>query len=207
MKEPQTRKKRRKMDDEVRDRVVDAAIKAMNAMGVEGVKARHIAKRAGISVGSIYNMFGDLDELIRIVNGRTYDELHVVVSSTLEKAIKNKLSPRRQMLALADAYLEYVESHQTRWLAVLSFNRARTESPPRWYLDKELALFKVIEDAIEAFPGAKEPTARHANARALWASVHGIVTMAVADGFLMQPIKDVRAQIQIVVNAIAASLE
>ena len=111
------------------------------------------------------------------------------------------------MLALAARYLDYVETHQTRWLAVLAFNRSQTVSPPTWYLEKEIALFKVIEDALEAFPKAKDNRVRHNNSRALWASVHGIVTIAVADGFLMQPIKAVWEQIQIIVNAVAASLE
>ncbi len=207
MPETENVRKRRKMDDEIRQHVIDAATKAMTALGLEGVKLRQVAKRAGVSVGSIYNMFEDQNALIRIVNGKTYDELHNVVATTLEKAIIANKTQRERLHDLADAYLEYVESHQTRWLAVLSFNRSRTEAPPKWYVDKELALFKVIEDAISDFPGGKNDANRHAHARALWASIHGIVTMAVADGFLMQPIKDVRAQMHIIVNAVTHTLE
>ena len=195
------------MGADKRDLVIDAAVKAMNAKGLDGIHARTLAARAGISVGSIYNLFSDLDELTRIVNAKTYDELYADVSDALNSAREAGHSPRDQMLALAERYLNYVEHHQTRWLAVLAFNRSRTEPPPRWYLEKELALFRVIENAIEAFPKASDAKIRHNNARALWASVHGIVTIAVADGFLMQPIDAVWAQIQIIVNAVAASLE
>ncbi|MEL7489035.1 MAG: TetR-like C-terminal domain-containing protein, partial [Pseudomonadota bacterium] len=87
------------------------------------------------------------------------------------------------------------------------FNRGQTEPPPRWYMEKELALFRIIEDAIAAFPGAQDPNVRRLHARALWASIHGIVTIAVADGFLMQPIDEVWEQISIIVSAVAASLE
>ena len=198
---------RKGFDPEVRAAVIAAAAKALDSKGLEGAKARLIAQRAGISVGSIYNLFGDLDDLIRIVNGETYDELHGIETSALNEAREKGLSPRDQMLALAKAYLEFVEAHQTRWLAVLAFNRGQTEAPPRWYLEKELALFGIIEDAIESFPKAKNANVRRLNARALWASIHGIVTIAVADGFLMQPIEEVWEQIKIIVNAVAASLE
>ena len=199
--------KRRKMGADKRALVIDAAVRAMNTKGLDGIHASTLAARAGISVGSIYNLFEDLDELIRIVNAQTYDELYSEVSDALETSRKAGETPRDQMLALAERYLDYVETHQTRWLAVLAFNRSQTEPPPNWYLEKELALFQVIEDAIVAFPGASDSQIRHNNARALWASVHGIVTIAVADGFMMQRIEAVWEQIQIIVNAVAASLE
>jgi len=111
------------------------------------------------------------------------------------------------MLALAAAYLSFVESHQTEWQAVLAFNRAQTDRPPDWYRQKELALFRIIEDAIVDFPKARTEATRQNHARALWASIHGIVSLAVADGFLMQPVENVAKQTQIIVNAVAVSLE
>lgn len=198
---------RKRFEPEIREHVIKAATKAIESKGLEGLKARPIAQRAGISVGSIYNLFGDLDELTRIVNGRTYDALYEIERSALEQAREAGKSTRAQMMDLAAAYLEFVETHQSIWLAALSFNRNQTEQPPQWYLDKEQALFRIIEDAIATFPGAQEIEARQNNARALWASIHGIVTVAVADGFLMQPIANVWTQIQIIVNAVAGSLE
>ena len=198
---------RKRFEPEIREHVIKAATKAIESKGLEGLKARPIAQRAGISVGSIYNLFGDLDELTRIVNGRTYDALYEIERSALEQAREAGKTPRAQMMDLAAAYLEFVETHQTIWLAALAFNRSQTEPPPQWYLDKEQALFRIIEDAIATFPGAAEIEARQNNARALWASIHGIVTVAVADGFLMQPIANVWTQIQIIVNAVAGSLE
>jgi len=198
---------RKRFEPEIREHVIKAATKAIESKGLEGLKARPIAARAGISVGSIYNLFGDLDELTRIVNGRTYDALYEIERSALEQAREAGKSPRAQMMDLAAAYLEFVETHQDIWLAALAFNRSQTEQPPQWYLDKEQALFRIIEDAIATFPGAAEIEARQNNARALWASIHGIVTVAVADGFLMQPIANVWTQIQIIVNAVAGSLE
>jgi len=198
---------RKRFEPEIREHVIKAATRAIESKGLEGIKARPIAQRAGISVGSIYNLFGDLDALTRIVNGRTYDALYEIERRALDEARRAGKSSCAQMMDLAAAYLEFVETHQSIWLAALSFNRSQTEHPPQWYLDKEQALFRIIEDAIATFPGAQDTETRKNNARALWASIHGIVTVAVADGFLMQPIANVWTQIQIIVNAVARSLE
>ncbi|MEL6371995.1 MAG: WHG domain-containing protein [Pseudomonadota bacterium] len=198
---------RKGFDPEVRDRVVRAATDVMSTEGLGAIKARPLAAKAGISVGSIYNLFSDLDDLVRLVNGKTYDDLLEAERAALAAAQAAGANPRAQMLVLAQAYLDFVATHQTRWQSTLAFNRSRTEPPPDWYLAKEAALFDVIENALAGFPGAKDETRRRQTARALWASVHGIVTIAVADGFLMQPIDDVWVQIEIIVNAVASSLE
>jgi len=197
---------RKGLDDAVRDKVVAAARRAMEKGGIDTVKARFIANEAGISVGSIYNLFDDLDELIRIVNGETYDALLACERDGLAAAREAGETPSDQMLALARAYLEFVVEHQAIWMATLAFNRSRKTAPPKWYLAKEEALFQVIEDAIADFPGVHDLETRYLSARALWASVHGIVTIAVADGFLMQPVDDVWRQIKIIVEAVAGAM-
>ena len=198
---------RKGFDPEMRTRLVDAACAIMGEEGADGVKARALATRAGIAVGSVYNLFADLDEVVRAANGRTYDDLYAVETEALETARAAGEDPREQMLALAHAYLEFVKDNQRRWQGVLSFNRRQTVAPPRWYLEKEIELFRIIERAIEPLPGAADPTRRRLTARALWASIHGIVTIAVANGFLMQPIEDVWEQIKIIVNAVAAEMK
>ena len=54
---------RKRFEPEIREHVVKAATRAIESKGLEGLKARPIAQRAGISVGSIYNLFGDLEAL------------------------------------------------------------------------------------------------------------------------------------------------
>jgi len=148
------------------------------------VKARSVAAQVGISVGSIYNLFGDLEHLIRLTNARTYDSLYEIVSAALNSSRQAGKNLQGELMDLAIAYLGFVESHQRAWHAVLAFNRAQTD-------------FELTRD--EEF--------RHNTARALWASIHGIVTIAVADGFLMQPIEKVKQQIEVVVVSITNYLQ
>ena len=192
-------------------KMLNAAIKATQDIidkdGLDAVKARTVAGNVGISVGSVYNLFGDLEHLIRLANARTYDALYEIVSAALNSARQSKKALREELMDLAVAYLGFVETHQSAWQAVLAFNRAQSAPPPRWYLDKELALLKIIEEAISDFELTRDEAFRHNTARALWASIHGIVTIAVADGFLMQPIDKVKEQIDVIITSVSLYLQ
>lgn len=201
------KKGRRGLDPKKLDAAISAAQNMIETKGLDAVHARSIAKDVGISVGSIYNLFGDLDHLIRLANARTYDALYEIVSAALNRSRQAGKSLDGELKELALAYLGFVESHQKAWHAVLAFNRAQTEPPPQWYLEKELSLLRVIEDAISDFELTRDETIRHNTARALWASIHGIVTIAVADGFLMQPIDKVRQQIEVIVTSVSNYLQ
>lgn len=198
---------RKSLAPEVRERAILATKDVLSEQGLDGLKARIIATKAGISVGSIYNLFGDLDALARLANASAYDDLFEVESEALAHARKRNATPGAQMMALASAYLDFVVANQSRWLTVLAFNRSRSETPPAWYLAKEARLLEIIEDALLSFPRMQDKAVRKLHARALWASIHGIVTIAVADGFLMQPVTDVRQQIRIIVAAVAHTLD
>lgn len=198
---------RKGFDPSVQKAVIDSVERLIAANGLDAVKARAIAGDAKISVGSVYNMFGDMDGLIRRANARTYDALLTVVSTALKEARAAKKSLREELMDLSLAYLDFVATHQKSWLAVLTFNRRQTDVPPNWYLAKELALLQVIEEAIGDFPITQDDEFRHNTARAMWASVHGIVTIAVGDGFIMQGLEKVKEQINVIVTGMSYYLE
>ena len=56
-------KLREKLRATVRDSLLEAAERAIVEDGVEGASLASIAKRAGVAVGTIYNYFGDRQEL------------------------------------------------------------------------------------------------------------------------------------------------
>ena len=171
--------------------------------GLNEVKARMVAKAAAVSVGTVYNLFGHLDELIREINGETYDDLFATETDALAAARAESEDVRAHLSALADAYLTWVGENMSLWLATLAFNRSRGESPD-WYAAKEARLLAIIEDALEgSLPPGDIPPA----ARALWASIHGIVTMSLgARGFAVEPART-REQMQFIIDAVADRLD
>ncbi|WP_377886621.1 TetR/AcrR family transcriptional regulator [Algimonas porphyrae] len=203
----QTGVRGRKAPDGTRERVIALTRDLMAADGLSSVKARPIAASAGVSVGTLYNMFGHLDDLVRLANGQTYDDLFAHQQGALDRARKAMQTPRRQLYTLAHAYLEWVGDHHTLWSATLAFNQDRMDSAPSWYRQKERALLAIIEQALEDFPIRFDGDRRLHTARALWASIHGIVSMAMGTRTLLLPVEDIEVQIEIVVDAVARTLK
>ena len=191
----------------MRARALDEARDLMREGGPDRVKARVLALRLGVSVGTVYNLFGQLDELFLQLNAQVYDELLTAVSAARSEAEAAGAAARGQMLALSRAYLRFVAENAELWTGVLAYNRRAAAAPPVWYRKKELALLGVIADTIAGFPGAASEAERGIATRGLWAAVHGIVTISVARGGLLAPEDEVRAQLDLVVDAVADRLE
>ncbi len=64
--------------DELYDMALEAARQIAEKEGLRGLKARGIAREIGYTIGTLYNLFEDLDDLIVHLNGRTLDALPIV---------------------------------------------------------------------------------------------------------------------------------
>ncbi len=186
--------------DEVRAKIIAITLGLMDEGGLEMIKARTIAKMAGVSVGSIYNMFGSVDELIQEANAHILSDMNKagqVNAARCETELARKISAGSmedtgkarllfRFLNLAETYMDFVEANAARWGAMLAFNRNRAEGAAAdWYMAQQNALFDLVGNVLdETRLGDSEETRRIA-ARALWSSVHGIVTM----GYVGQPSK------------------
>lgn len=205
--ESKLRKGGRRPAAETQERILELTTDLMAAEGLSAIKARTIAAQAGVSVGTIYNMFGDLDDLVRLANGRTYDDLYAHQRDALSQTRGAGHTPTEQLYALAHAYLEWVTQHHLLWSATLAFNRERMDTAPDWYREKETALLGIIEDALDDFPVTFQGQMRLHTARALWASIHGIVGMAMGTKTLLLPEAEIDMQMWIVIRAVAGALE
>ena len=56
---------------QLKEALVEAAVRAIAEQGFRGLKARALADEAGCAVGAIYNVVADLDELTLLANART----------------------------------------------------------------------------------------------------------------------------------------
>lgn len=163
---------------EMNDRVLDIAQTLLNEGGASNLKARSIAEKAGIAVGSIYNLFGDLDQVHGFVNMRLLDGLAAAGRTAVRDLEEMGVSDTRlKLLSLSRTYLNFVQAHAASWAAMLAFNPRRMAPENLAAYEKRLdALFdiiaKVFEDDTELLMDAHRC---RVTARVLWSSVHGIV--------------------------------
>jgi AcrR family transcriptional regulator len=82
MASPQPSSLRDRLRSEVSDSILVAAERVVAASGIGGANMQALAKEAGVSVGTLYNYFGDRDGLLRALVVRHRREL----SATIEAA-------------------------------------------------------------------------------------------------------------------------
>lgn len=184
----------------------EAALQAARALlateGLEGLQARAIARKAGLSVGSIYKLFGDIDALVRILNLETHTEFSAHHRAALDALASGETDVEARLLVLARAYLDFVLANGARWDAVLRGSRRVEGGRPADYVRSEDGLFAIVESVIAEMPGFTDPALRAQAARAMWASVHGIVSLTLANSRAADPAADAMAQIELILGAV-----
>lgn len=158
---------------EHRARLIKAALALLDRKGLDGLQARMIAAEAKLSVGSLYKLVGDIDDVAREAALETYRQLYAHEAKVLEGVRGEPV--RDQLMALAMGYLDFVQRYDRRWQGIIARRKAegRLENV---YGEDEDRLRSVITDTLAGLPGPPSEEMRMIAARALWASVHGIVT-------------------------------
>ncbi|HEY5818926.1 MAG TPA: TetR/AcrR family transcriptional regulator [Mesorhizobium sp.] len=168
--------------DGTSERVLEIAETLVSQGGAPNLKARSIAEKAGIAVGSVYNLFGDLDRLHGQVNMRLLDRLSDAGTRAMaEMQEKGVRDTRLRSLALARAYLQFVQEQPQSWAALLAFNPRRAGPAAAVAFERRLdALFDIIAEVL-AQDAKLDLDGQQAKltARVLWSSVHGIVVNGV----------------------------
>ena len=160
--------------ERLRMRLIEAAQSVMITDGFSAVQARRIAGDGACSVGTLYNIFGDIDGLILAVNERTLDELGHSLEAATSTGASHDLKTR--LMALATAYLDFATAHPRRWRAVFEHRLPQGTQVPAFYVADRQRLLSLIETQIAgAIPGA---ASRSIAAHALFSAVHGIVMLS-----------------------------
>ncbi len=165
--------------EQLRGRLVEAAEAAIEEGGLAAVKARALAETAGCAVGAIYNVFPDLDGLILAANQRTLEALDRVMTGAAAGADE----PAAQLVALAEAYLDFAVRETRRWRALFEHRLPEAYPLPDWYGATLDQVFGHLVGPLERlFPDRPADEVREM-AHALFAGTHGVVVLGL-DGKL-----------------------
>lgn len=188
-------------------KLIDTAERAIEREGLKGVQARKLATAAGCAVGSIYNLFASIDELILHVNARTLEQIGQELDRLkLSGQSANGASTiRHDLQALAVAYQSYAFQHEHRWRAVFEHQMKNGCTVPEGYREQQRALFRVVENVLINCVG--DATARERASRALFAAVHGILALSMDEKIAPYSQTETIAQTAFVIDHIAAGLE
>jgi AcrR family transcriptional regulator len=161
--------------EELRELIIQAATDIVERDGLAGLSAREIAKRIGYSPGTLYNVFENLDDLLLTIEARLLDRL-------TERLAKTDTSgtPAQRVRRLTDAYVAFTQEQPKLWNLLIEHRMPGGQDVPVWYQTKLEGLLVPLEEALAPLLDASDPGANRRAARTLWASVHGMTSLATA---------------------------
>ena len=198
----------------LREALIAAAGRAIAAHGLAGLKARDLASEVGCALGAIYNVFGDLDDLVLAVNAQTLAALEQKLADGAETqpgplSDEAEAASQRaidQFVRMALAYIEFAAEHRLRWRAVFEHRMRERKPVPDWYLAGQMRLFAFVERPLQALLPEMPPRETAMLARTLFSAVHGIVTLGLEEKLDAIPLPTLKAQTRLVVTAMGQGL-
>lgn len=129
---------------ELRELIVLEGHRLISEVGFPRFSAREVAKRIGYSVGTLYNVFGDLDSMMLAINGRTLDLWRAYLVERLATAGDDRLA------AAIGAYFDFAVAHRHAWTAIYDFRPADYRTMQGDYAAKVAAITGVVVDEVAA---------------------------------------------------------
>lgn len=191
---------------ELRAALIKAASRIIAEEGARGLKARDLAREVGCALGSIYNVFPDMDALVLAIRIETLDRLEADVVARLGDTIpQDTRAARDRLMQLTDVYIDFAHANWGLWSAAFEHTAAVGEA---WdaYLARLAHIFGRIEAPLLVLGGALEPDRLPLLSRALFSAVHGIVLNGLDQSLGTVSLDDVKWQARTVLAATLAGL-
>lgn len=156
--------------EELRELLVACGHALMAERGFAKFSAREAARRAGYSVGTIYNVFGGLDGYLIAVNSRTFREW----SAWLERALAEAPGDAHSRIeALVRAYFGFAEANRNAWMAIYDHRIDRSIEVPAEDEAAREALTGIVDREVAAALRGHDGDEMRRLVRSLIATVHG----------------------------------
>jgi AcrR family transcriptional regulator len=180
--------------------LIEVARSLIAAHGLRSLKVRDVAAAAECSIGTVYNEFVDLDELVLAVNRDTMRALEAAMA-----AIPSE-DPVQQLHGFAQGYLTFASEHPNL-LRSLYEHRMEDDRPfPEDLLDLIRGTFALMyPPLLRLLPDF--PTDEVAMiARTMFSATHGIISLGLEDRLVAVPAEKLREQVRLFVDTYLAGL-
>jgi len=191
----------------LREQLIAAAERTIASKGLAALRARDLARETGCAVGTIYNVFEHLDELVLCVGSRTLTMLEVALAAARPPVPDGSgTEPVDDLVRLALTYLEFAATHTVRWRALFQHRMSEDRPLPEWFVEQH-RLFAQVEQPLTALLPQLDRKARRTLARTVFSAVHGIVALGLDEKLVSLSLSDLAGQLTAMVRAIAAGRE
>ena len=155
--------------EELREIALQAAEQLVAEYGLASLSTRKVVGRIGYTVGSLYMVFQNLDDLIAQMNERTLTTLQAHLIAAIAEQ-----PPTAAIRALARTYITFALAETHRWLAIYQHRMPEGQPLPESFTAKVAGMFELVQQQLALLCPHRSPEDIALAARALWSGVHGI---------------------------------
>lgn len=172
--------------------ILQAAEMLVAEEGMEALTVRKVALNIGYTVGSIYMVFTNMNDLIMQVKGRILEQLTEQLNAV---DVDDAQSQLRQQVA---TYFAFASQHYNGWQSV--FVSVEDKPMPAWYVEKIDAMLLPLQSSCKRlFPRQSDDQLR-LSVRTLLGSVHGLCLLWLNGSFVSQDNETVRRSLDLMVD-------
>ena len=155
------------------DQILEAAARVFGERGYSGATTNHIAERAGVSIGSLYQYFPNKDTILVALHARHMESASEVMHRMIEEALSEEKVPEHLLRRFVRRVIEMHASEPALY-HVLLYEGPRTPELAEKLHAIEDGMARAVERALAERGGISPTHARHA----AYLVVHVVENMA-----------------------------
>jgi AcrR family transcriptional regulator len=160
--------------DEIREMAIAAAAEHVELEGFQSLTARKVASKIGYTVGTLYHVFRNFDDLLIHLNAKTIDEM----AALIQQQTRRKRNPEVRIRAMAEFYVQFATDHPDRWRLVFEHQAPRGLPTPVQMKERRDVMFEMVADNLTEISPRRSTQEIDHTATALWSGIHGICILA-----------------------------
>lgn len=189
------------------ENLVLAAENAVSLHGIEGLKARQLADGISISLGMIYNLVQDMDELILRVAAKTLAMLDAVLAPQETTRLITALEAEDRLVNIALLYREFASKHTNQWRALFEYKMPDDKTMPEHLLQQQEYLLSHIAAPLKILCPAMNKNDLALNVRMMFSAVHGIIILGLDKKMVAVPADAMDVQLESLTRIMCAGLK
>jgi AcrR family transcriptional regulator len=143
------------------EQILGAAAQVFAERGYAGTTTNHIAERAGVSIGSLYQYFPSKDAILVALQARHVASASEVLQKMMAEAFAEKTAPEELLHRFVRRIIE-MHAEEPALLHVLLFEGPRTRELSEKHHRIEASMSHTVERMLAESGGISDDHARHA---------------------------------------------
>ena len=129
---------------EIKEMVLEAAEDIVREHGYSALKVRKIAADIGYTVGSIYMVFANMNDLNMHIKARTWQKMTLYLDSCIEQPVS-----LASVNDFAINYLDFSVSNEGLWRMLFEHQLALGAAVPAWYLHDRYSVIELFYQLLK----------------------------------------------------------